>query len=1126
MSDEIRTYSFFPWLREGIANKVSAPADAAARRGQIAVTLKITGKDVGGAADHVEDVPRSIEVYGPGDVVGIDAAAIVKTEPRNWITDFEPNYLPYIDFYDEDFAWRYTPTAPVGGRLNPWITLVVLTEEEFDDGQNILNRPLNFFTLTDSADPALVFPKKDELWAWAHVQVNRDVIAPGDDPVSTDESAFIARFGSILRQNPDLAFSRVLSPRKLGESTAYHAFLIPSFEAGRMAGLGLDPTAAGFNANTIAWEQYGGRQELKSFPYYHRWFFRTSTVGDFEHLVRLLEPKVADSRVGHRDIDVQAPGSNIDGIDDPRLAGILRLGGALQVPVACLDEEQATEHRNYDEWYDSYPHDFQSDMSSFINLADDYTESSTATAHADSGLTIDDSDDDGDPDPLITPPLYGRWHALTPRLLSERDGAAVANNDNWVHDLNLDPRWRTAAGFGTNVVQEHQEEYMDAAWEQVGDVLEANRRLRWAHLAGFAAKVWFRNTIEPKVGIQPEKYLRLTAAMQTRVLSDGKTVAYSVSQSRVPQALISAPMRRITRPRGRMMRKLQFNSSVRPDNLVERVNSGAVDPAPPRDAAEDLLTHGDVADSVKPTGAPDALLDALSRNPWLQYLPLFIAIILIVLLLTLGLGGAALLAAAGATAVAGIVVFAWLRRLAAGLRSADTVLPDRQTPGAVDELPDSPDFRVTEFGDPFLPTAGSTDSPEAVRFKTALRRSFDFAQLSTAAGVVPEPPPLNVTRLIADVAVAINPAVTIPRYVFGSVSIPPRIIRELPEKFVEAMAYPVIDLPMYKPLTALSTEHFVPNVNLIEQNSITLLETNQRFIEAYMVGINHELSREFVWRGFPTDMRGTCCRQFWDVAAFLGTGETQSEEERDELYDIPPMHRWSLRSDLGEHDHPENGVDNKDEVVLAIRGDLLKKYPTAVIYAHRAKWATDEEGNRVLSEPRDLDDDGPVEETIKTPLYEAKVDPDIYFFGFDLDVVEAKGGSGENDDDEAGWFFVIKERPGEPRFGLDVPGETTDIAINNLGTWNDLAWSHVVADVEAGKFITLGGSRTISVTAPGAPPAGDNQEEEQQQLEDSHLQWKDGMNAAELAYILYQVPVLIGVHASEMLPDKCENTAE
>jgi 3-methyladenine DNA glycosylase AlkC len=37
--------------------------------------------------------------------------------------------------------------------------------------------------------------------------------------------------------------------------------------------------------------------------------------------------------------------------------------------------------------------------------------------------------------------------------------------------------------------------------------------------------------------------------------------------------------------------------------------------------------------------------------------------------------------------------------------------------------------------------------------------------------------------------------------------------------------------------------------------------------------------------------------------------------------------------------------------VLVIRGDLLKKYPTAVIYAQRAKWSPEDNPNvRVLDE--------------------------------------------------------------------------------------------------------------------------------------------------------------------------------
>ena len=34
------------------------------------------------------------------DIIGIDPRAVVRTEPRDWITNFESNYLPAIDFYE------------------------------------------------------------------------------------------------------------------------------------------------------------------------------------------------------------------------------------------------------------------------------------------------------------------------------------------------------------------------------------------------------------------------------------------------------------------------------------------------------------------------------------------------------------------------------------------------------------------------------------------------------------------------------------------------------------------------------------------------------------------------------------------------------------------------------------------------------------------------------------------------------------------------------------------------------------------------------------------------------------------------------------------------------------------
>src|SRR5439155_1120767 len=94
-----------------------------------------------------------------------------------------------------------------------------------------------------------------------------------------------------------------------------------------------------------------------------------------------------------------------------------------------------------------YPHPFQQALAALVNLSDDYQ------VHGVAGT---------DPDPLVTPPLYGRWHALASRLLTNRDGTPVTPNDNWVHELNLDPRFRVPAGTGGRVVREHEEEFRQA----------------------------------------------------------------------------------------------------------------------------------------------------------------------------------------------------------------------------------------------------------------------------------------------------------------------------------------------------------------------------------------------------------------------------------------------------------------------------------------------------------------------------------------------------------------------------------------------------------------------------------------------------------------------------------------
>jgi hypothetical protein len=1054
----MNAYSFLPWLRTGLATQIR-DAPAAGQRASIAVPLRLTADGAG--AVLTRDVEQQVQLYGPGDVVGVDSRAVSRTEPRPWVTNVESNFLAHIEFSDEDFPWRYSPAPadPVTGRVAPWVALVVLAAgrdaddsgREFDQGVSP-DQPLPFISV---ADPATL-PPAGQLGAWAHVHVNGDLVG---QVVSDDMAVALPALHDLLATNADNASSRLICPRRLAPDTGYHAFLVPAFETGRLAGLGLDPAGAPGPLHPAWGTTYAGQQLPGTLPYYYRWFFVTGDAGDFESLVRLLEPRVPDERVGRRDVDVhRPPGLGLPGITTPAaIGGVLRLGGALRVPERAPDA--------FDTWDEPYPHPFQSALASLVNLADDYLENAPAVAHAGLAGLVPAAQ----VDPLITPPLYGRWHARTARLLHERDGRPVEHDRNWVHRLNLDPRLRAAASFGTRVVQDRQEEFMAAAWAQVGDVLAANNRIRAGqlarevghvlqvrHLASPVAAARLAAAAAPASAAAFGKVLTLTAPAHARVLQTAvpsrlstSTVAsglaaggeeeiavgFRVAASRVGAAPVSPAMRRITRPGGRLVQGLPFSAGQPLAALVPRLDdpSDPLTAAPPKRVPDGLVTQD----------ALDALLH----------------------------------------------------------------------PGGLPALPTSADFVITLPGDPRVFHPGGQDSPDASRFKAALADAAGARTAAVLAGSTEARDPLVVAATSSAVLSGLSSDQTVPRSLLGAVSLPDRL-QPFAQQFTEAMAYPVIDLPMYRALLDRSVDTFVPNLNLLPPNTITLLATDQEFIEAFLVGLNAEMARELLWREYPTDQRGTPFRQFWDPrTARARPGETPAQR-RERLYDIRPIDQWPLAGILGGNDNRGPGAPPREDLVLVIRGELLKKYPTAAIYAQKARWAPDDAHpdpnlERVPVDPIDPAHPSPAE--IRLPLYEAKVDPDVYLLGFDLTADEARGGAPNGTAvGDAGWFFVIKERPGDPRFGLDLgPSQRVEV-------WNDLSWPDV--DPHGTGFIFLDGTTTPVPLQEFDSPV-DDAEKQDQHAEDLSLPlWHAGLSSADIAYILFQAPVLMAVHAEEMLP--------
>jgi hypothetical protein len=606
---------------------------------------------------------------------------------------------------------------------------------------------------------------------------------------------------------------------------------------------------------------------------------------------------------------------------------------------------------------------------------------------------------------------------------------------------------------------------MAAAWAQVGDVLAGNTKIRAAQVArevGHALQVRHLGlpttppadpptgtSLTALVAAPTGRPLTLTAPAHPRVTADDPTadtpvtvaLGFRVAASRVAAAPMSPEMRRIMRPGSRLMRSLPFTETLTPDGLVPRL-----------DAVTGAVTAA--PPKATPTGVvTDERVEELLHPG---------------------------------------------------------VPPDADP---VDRLPHSPDFVLRDpfddTGDPTAPVVGTADSPEATRFKNALHELYQGLAAAVAVGQSePARPHLLVAEATDAALTGLRADDTVPKNLLGGVGVPDRL-RPFAEQFLEAMTYPVFDQPTYQPLLDQGVDVFVPNVGLVPANSITLLANNREFIESYLVGLNHEMARELLWREYPTDQRGTPFRQFWDPRVTLPLPNETPAQRRERTYDIAPIHRWPLDGFLGQNDNRQAGRRaQKDDLVLVIRGELLKKYPTAAIYAQRAEWPPGRDGLPDVTQQRRpvtlVDGEVPGPDLVQLPLYEAKIEPDVYLLGFDLDADEARG----NPPTDAGWFFVLKERPGDPRFGVD------DGAPTRLEVWNDLTWTDV--DPHHLGFLEL--DSTVTVPLRDFDGTDDN-EKKDQRAEDVNLPlWFSGLSSADLAYILFQVPVLVAVHAQEMLP--------
>jgi hypothetical protein len=665
----------------------------------------------------------------------------------------------------------------------------------------------------------------------------------------------------IADNSPERFVSRLICSRALNEDTSYFACVVPTYNVGVAAGLGRE--VAKDTALDEAWTAAASQIEL---PVYFHWEFATGRSGDFKSLVIRLRAQRSISGVGTRALDVTSPGF---GLDDRMEPTTVPLGGAL-----CVTQP------------DSPPSD--------ATLADDLADALAA---------------DG-----VTPPIYGRWHAGVTRV------ARAAGAPGWLEALNLDARYRVAAGLGAQVVQERQEDLMAAVWLQFGEILRANQLLRHAQLAIAASKRIMARHFAPLADLE---LLSLAGPALARVrVSTQRTARRTIVESCAPLIAFSGAFRRLIRIRGPLGRRFT------------------------------RFAHPGVSDILPAPGvSPASLLASLAAGTWNVGRP----------------------------------------PLPSGAIAAPES-PGRERPSRVNPL--------AELGPIFNRLRQLDRAPTCQR--------LDHGQLG------------------AQVRAALEPDAAIPRRVRAQISVPSNARVHLSDRLDPIMAAPEILTPMIGPLQQQGQEWLLPGIGNVPPNTVTIVEPEPAFIEAYLVGLNHEMGREMLWRGFPTDQRGTVFSRFWDRRGTVPPAVAPVPPR-----DIPALAEWQAADPLGSHLDPTTGAG----LVLLIRGDLLVRYPRATIFMQCARWQRNPNGEILFDgatarrEPVPLPDETAWAANVHFPSMTRRSGSDIVFLGFPLSPAAARGHdrtglSAKALDSDAGWYVVFQEQPTEPRFGYPTPQAT------------------------------------------------------------------------------------------------------
>jgi hypothetical protein len=284
---------------------------------------------------------------------------------------------------------------------------------------------------------------------------------------------------------------------------------------------------------------------------------------------------------------------------------------------------------------------------------------------------------------------------------------------------------------------------------------------------------------------------------------------------------------------------------------------------------------------------------------------------------------------------------------------------------------------------PVAPVLGTVATLALDDLREHLGVLVDAGSLATISPV-PRREALAVTR--DELVAALDPHVTVRRALDGRLALSPALAdRWSRVPFIAPiMAAPRFDRPMYRALVDYDKDWLVPGLGLLPaQDFVTVLSTNSEFMEAFLVGLSDEMGHELLWRGYPTDRRGTYFHRFWNP----NVDELRSQ-----------VHAFT-RAPLGSHVAPGGSASSDGRAVVVVRSELVHRFPDLIVQVLRDQARPGEQG------PVFEADDRP--QVAATVLFAEHLDPDVAFVGVDLSVAEL---------DTKGWWIVVAEHPSATRF--------------------------------------------------------------------------------------------------------------